>query len=163
MQYIEEYEDGINGLGTGIVDTNSEDFKMLQQAIIEAYHKQTPEEIRENNLLSLKFQMQSYVEKRDNQELIEAGFFLKELINAIGVQQKVFADYIDYKASNLSALLNGRRKINADLAIKLGRIFDINPTLWINIQSKNELRKMQSQDMKKYEAYHLDALLSLQS
>lgn len=164
MQYKKEYEeDGINGLGIGIVDTNSEDFKILQQKIIEAYHKQTPEEIISNNLLSLKFQMQSYVEKRDNAEVVEAGFFLKELIRAVGVSQKVFAKYIDYKPSNLSALLKGRRKISIDLALKLGKIFNINPTLWINIQSKNELRKMQMEDMKKYEAYHLDALLSMQT
>ena len=164
MQYKEEYEeDGINGLGIGIVDTESEDFKLLQKAIIEEAKKQSPERIRANNLLSLKFQMQSYVEKRDNTELREAGFFLQELIRAVGVSQKVFAKYIDYKPSNLSALLKGRRKISIDLALKLGKTFNINPSLWINIQSKNELRKMQMQDMKKYEAYHLDALLSVEA
>ena len=164
MQYNKEYEDGFNGFGLNIVE--AEDRKELdfaKQKILELSKKQTPEEIRANNLLSLKFQMQSYVAKRDNTEIIEAGFFLQELIRAVGVSQKVFAKYIDYKPSNLSALLKGRRKISIDLALKLGKIFNINPTLWINIQSKNELRKMQMQDMKKYEAYHLDTLLSMQT
>lgn len=37
------------------------------------------------------------------------------------------------------AVLKGRRKINSELAIKLGQIFKIDPAIWLHIESKNEL------------------------
>ena len=48
---------GINGSGKGVVNTNSEDYKALQQAA----QKQTPEEKRKYGLLALKFRMESNV------------------------------------------------------------------------------------------------------
>ena len=151
-------EGGIQGLGIDVVNTNSLEFKYLQEKIIEASKKQSKKEVLENNLLSLRFQMESYLLGKD-EEIIEVGYFLKELVKVIKIKNKVFAEYIGSKESNLSALYNGTRKISIDLALKLGRIFRIDPTLWIHIQSKNELMKMKEENERKYHKYNIDDLL----
>ena len=149
---------GIQGLGTGIIDTNSEDFKYLQKKIIEESKKLTKEQVLKTRLLSLRFQMETYL-REDNTEIKKVGFFLKECVKALGIKNKVFAKYIDYKESNLSSLYKGNRKINIDLAIKLGKIFKIAPAFWLQIQSKNELKRMEAENEQQYLQYSMEDLL----
>lgn len=52
-------EGGVNGLGKGIVNTNSEEFKFLRAKILRESNNQTKEQKLENHLLSLRFQMES--------------------------------------------------------------------------------------------------------
>lgn len=130
---------GINGTGKGIVNTNSEDYKGLQKAILAHAKNQSPEEKINYQLVSLKFQMQSYLQEEKIENIKEIGHFLQAHIKAIGIKNNFFAKYIDLEASNMSAILKGKRKINTLLAYKLGQIFSTNPNLWLQIQSKNEL------------------------
>ncbi len=151
-------EDGVQGLGIGIVNTNSKEFKALQNKIIEESKKLSKKQILENKLFSLRFQMERYLEE-EKEEIIEVGTFLKKYVKALGIKNKTFADYLGYKESNLSALFNGSRKINVDLALKLGKIFGVDPTIWIHIQSKNEIKKMSKEKSSEYHKYSIDDLL----
>jgi len=151
-------EGGIQGLGIGVVNTNSEEFKFLQKKIITESKKQSKQQILENHLLSLRFQMESYL-RVDNEEIKEVGSFLKEYVKVLGIKNKVFAEYISFKESNLSALYNGTRKINIDLALKLGKIFKLEPSLWIHIQSKNEIKRMREKNEQAYNKYNIEDLL----
>ena len=153
-----EQEEGVNGLGIAVVNTNSEEFKFLQKRIAEESKKQSTDQILKNHLLSLRFQMETYL-KNENEEVVEVGSFLKEFIKALNIKYKKFALYVDIKESNLSALLRGKRKVNTDLALKLGQIFNIDPALWIHIQSKNELRQIQKEHKNKYDRYNIKDLL----
>lgn len=152
--------EGVNGLGKGIINVNSLEFKELQKQIIAKSKKQSQKQILENKLLSLRFQMESYLMGNDN-EIIEAGWFLREYVRGLDIKNKVFADYIGFKESNLSALYKGTRKINIDLALKLGKIFKLNPTLWIHIQTKNELIKVKNENEKKYQKYSINDLVQI--
>lgn len=151
-------EGGINGLGIGVVNTNSEEFKELQRLIIVKAKKQSKKKILENKLLSLRFQMESYLYKQ-SPDIVEVGWFLKKFLKELGIKNKVFAEYIEFQESNISALFNGNRKINTDLALKLGKIFRVDPTLWIHIQSKNELLRMGEENKKEYQKYNINDLL----
>jgi len=102
--------------------------------------------------------MQSYLESSDI-DTIDAGWFLKEFLNQLDIKKKSFAEYLGLQESNLSALFKGKRKINIDLAIKLGTIFKIDPILWIHIQSKNELIRLHHEKRKEYKKYKLSDLL----
>jgi len=42
-------------------------------------------------------------------------------------------------ATRISEIVNERRGISADTALRLGRYFDITPTFWINLQSHYDL------------------------
>lgn len=151
----------IIGFGEGLINQNSEEFKVLQNMIKSDSLQRSQSELIENQILSLRFQMESYLEKENPKELIPIGFFLKRMVEALKVKKKMFAKYIDYKESNLSAIFKGRRKINTDLAVKFGEIFNIKPSLWLHIQSKNELLEMLNDHKEKYKKYSLDDLLEM--
>lgn len=150
---------GINGSGQGLVNTNSKDFKGLREAIKEHAKQQTPLEQIRYELLSLKFQMETYVSDEEPLELIDVGAFLKRHLKALGIKNKVFAKYIEIEASNLSSITKGRRKINTDLAFKLGQVFNLDPNVWLLIQSKNELLGLDKEKRLDYQKYKLDDLL----
>lgn len=130
----------INGLGESLVNTNSKDFKFLQELIKEHATTQEEEAQIENGLLSVRFQMESYLSaKPEAADVIPAGLFVEKLLKVINVSKKQFAEYIEVDYSNFIAVLKGRRKINSELAIKLGQIFQVNPVIWLHLESKNEL------------------------
>lgn len=158
MKKNKNLEDGINGLGIGVVNINSKEFKELQRIINEKAGKLTKKQIQENKLLSLRFQMQTYLDSYDK-TIIEVGWFLKEFLQQLEIRKKSFAEYLGLQESNLSALFKGKRKINIDLAIKLGTIFRVDPILWIHIQSKNELIRLHQENKKEYQKYSLKDLL----
>ena len=151
-------DEGINGLGVGIINTNSKEFKELQKIISHQSKKQSKKKILDNKLLSLRFKMESYLDNSDK-SIVEVGWFLKEFLRELNIKNKTFAEYINFQESNLSALFTGKRKINIDLALKLGKIFRVAPTLWIHIQSKNELIRLEKENKREYQKYNIDDLL----
>lgn len=152
-------EGGINGLGLGLINTNSQDFKALQQAIKRFSKNLTEEQKLENRLLSIRFQMEAYLNQEEPEKIVPAGKFLKDFLRALKIKNKDFAAYIDYEESNLSAVLSGNRKINTDLALKFGKIFKVNPAIWLHIQSKNELLELKAEKEDQYDQYELEELL----
>lgn len=155
---IDINDEGINGSGNPLVNTNSKEFKELQKQIVSNSSKQSKTKVIENKLLSLRFKMESYLLGKGSTYL-EVGWFLKEYLRELNIKNKTFAEYIDFKESNLSAIFAGRRKINYDLALKLGKIFRVDPTLWIHIQSKNELMKIEKENRKDYQSYNIKELM----
>ena len=152
-------EGGITGTGKGLVNQNSKEFKELQRMIIGRSGELEESEVIANRLLSLRFQMETYLERENPEEIIQAGEFLAAYVEALKVKKRTLAEYIDYKESNLSAIFKGRRKINADLAIKLGEIFKVDPAIWLHIQSKNDLLEIIDKYKKKYKKYKLEELM----
>jgi len=150
---------GINGTGTGIVNVNSEDFKALQQAIIEHNKKYAPEERMKYDMIALHIQMKEYLSKDYDRAYRGVGEFLKGYIEAIGIKNKVFAQYIEIEESNLSAILRDKRKINLNLALKLEQIFGVDADIWLRVQSKNELQKLKEKNRNTYQKYQLTDLL----
>ncbi len=150
---------GVNGTGKGIVNTNSKDFRGLREAIKEHAKKQTPLDRIRYELISLRFQMESYISNEEPLIIIEVGEFLKRHLKAIKVKNKEFAKYIEMEESNLSSVVRGRRKINIDLAFKLGQVFNIDPNMWLLIQSKNELLGVDKERKLDYQKYRLEDLL----
>jgi plasmid maintenance system antidote protein VapI len=136
---------GVNGLGESLINTNSSDFRSLRDMIKSSFKSQDSEAKIENSLLSVRFQMESYINAPITLDEIKVpGLFIEKLLKAVNVNKKQLSEYIDYEYTNLISLLKGRRKINSDLAIKLGQIFKIDPVIWLHIENKNELLKEMS-------------------
>lgn len=152
-------EEGLNGTGEGIVNVNSPDFIGLQEAVRLHAEKQSDEQKMTYGLLSLRYQMETYVFEKTPQEVLPVGYFLKKHLETINVKNKVFAQYIGLEESNLSSVIKGRRKVNTDLAFKLSRIFNLPPDLWLLIQSKNELLDFDEEKKAKYDHFGLEELL----
>jgi addiction module HigA family antidote len=151
--------EGIIGDGTGLINPNSEDFRILREEIMKHSSGMSNEEKMRIRIKGVKYRMASYLNDRSKEKLIPVGSFLKELVEIIQVPHKDFAAYIGMKNTNLSAIYRGRRRINHDLAMKLGHIFNMSPALWLNIQNKVELLEIRSQSEKEYQKYRLNDLL----
>lgn len=136
---------GVNGLSESLINTNSADFRSLRDMIKHSFQSQDEEAKIEHSLLSVRFQMESYLNAPITLDEIKVpGLFVEKLLKAVKVNKKQLAEYVDYEYTNLISLLKGRRKINTDLAIKLGQIFKIDPVIWLHIENKNELVKEMS-------------------
>ena len=146
------------GILTHQMDTNSVDFDKFQAKLLNRSRERSTEQKRNVELLALEYQIEEYLQSEGN-DIQLAGAFLKQYLKTLQIKQTKFADYIGLKPSNLSKLLNGERPINYDLAIIFGKIFNINPMLWIEIQAKNELNKLRKAKENKYN-YSLNDLMS---
>lgn len=57
-----------------------------------------------------------------------AGLTVTEVATRLGVDRKT-----------LSRIINGRSGITAEMAIRLGKVFNTTPQLWLNMQSNYDL------------------------
>ena len=102
--------------------------------------ERTPDNKLKNQILSLKYQMEEYLEKDvSTKEKTTIHFFVKEFLETMNVPFSKFARFLGQKDVNLKKYTTGERKFNADLAVKFSYFFHTSPELWLNIQSKNEI------------------------
>jgi len=148
-----------NGMLTNPMDIGTDEFKDFQAILLNKAKSRSEAQQREIELLAIKFKMQDYLESEEA-ELKLPGEFLKEYLKMLEIPQKKFAHYIKINPSNLSKLIKGDRPINYELAIILGNIFNNDPMLWIEIQAKNELKKIRKTETRKFNNYSLKDLMT---
>ena len=129
--------------------------------------KRTPEMKLKNRMLSIRYQMEEYLQNqaiKDN-ELMNLEVWLKDYLKALNLTQKRFAELIENQDGNLKKYLIGERRFSTDLAMKFGHFFHTKPDLWLNIQIKNDvlLLKKQKETAVKYEKYDYEKVFEYQS
>jgi len=152
-------EGGINGTEKGVININSKDYKGLQAAVLKHSDQQSKHDKIRYKIISLKLQMKTYLAHENPTDLKSVGSFLKEFIQALALKNKEFASFIELEESNLSSILGGRRKINTELALILGLLFDLDPKIWLAIQNKNELLQMEKAKAYKLKRFSFERLL----
>lgn len=65
---------------------------------------------------------------------------LEEFLVPMGVSQTRLATDIDVPVSRIAEIVNGRRAITADTALRLGAYFGTSPEMWLNLQTKYDLK-----------------------
>ena len=148
-----------NGVLTDRMNTNSAEFDEFQAILLNKSRQRSSKQKRSVELLALKYIIEDYL-NTDSQKEKSVGYFLKQYLKTLQIQQNKFAEYIGLKPSNLSKLITGERPINYNLALIFGKIFKINPMLWIEIQAKNELNKIEKEKNNEYYNYSLHDLIS---
>lgn len=142
-------EGGVNGLGKGFVDTNSRSFKDLKQAINRDYHTRTPEEKLTASINAIRYQLQAYIADDTRGDTLSAGYFIVKVVDTLGITNKRLAEYLIVDYDGLTRVLRGEQSVTADLALKLGKLLEVQPIDWMTIDSKNALAKcsvMQTND-----------------
>jgi len=72
---------------------------------------------------------------------VHPGEILREdLMKPLGLTITGLARDLKLPASRVSEIVNGRRAINADAALRLSRYFGNTPEFWINLQAAYDLR-----------------------
>lgn len=88
---------------------------------------------------------------------ITPGEMLKEEFRAeFGLSQNRLAKGIGVSPNRIAEIVNGRRRITADTALRLGLYFGTSPEFWLNLQSHYDL-KMARRQLKPKEAARIKA------
>ena len=67
------------------------------------------------------------------------GRFLRRELTARGLSTNRFALDIGVPSGRITDILNGRRSITADTAVRLGRYFGNRPQFWIDLQGQHDI------------------------
>lgn len=70
---------------------------------------------------------------------VHPGVYLKELLEELELSQYRLAHDIGVPAMRISYIVSGKRPVNAELALRLGRYFGQEPRYWINLQSRFDM------------------------
>jgi antitoxin HigA-1 len=88
---------------------------------------------------------------------VAPGDILKEeFLAGFGLSQNQLAKAIGTSPNRIAEIVNNRRRITADTALRLGLFFGNSPEFWMNLQSHHDLklarRKLTSADAKRIRA-----------
>lgn len=71
---------------------------------------------------------------------IHPGEHLSEAIEELGMSAAELARAIQVPTNRITSILNGRRAISADTALRLGHWFGTSAQFWLNLQVLYDLR-----------------------
>jgi addiction module HigA family antidote len=74
---------------------------------------------------------------------IHPGEILREELDELGLSARALATALKVPTNRITTILNGRRGITADTALRLARFFGTSPEFWLNLQSAHDLRLAQ--------------------
>jgi antitoxin HigA-1 len=76
----------------------------------------------------------------NNLRPIHPGEILREELDEIGLSASALAKALRVPPNRITAILNQRRSISADTALRLGRYFATTPEFWLNLQQSFDLK-----------------------
>ena len=79
-------------------------------------------------------------------EPIHPGETLREDLDELGMSASELARQIGVPVNRITEILNGRRSITGDTALRLGRYFGTSGEFWLNLQKLYELRSAQEKN-----------------
>ena len=68
---------------------------------------------------------------------------LEDFMKPMGISINQLARDLAVPPGRISGIVNGKRAITADTALRLGKYFSISPETWIGLQADYELRVVQ--------------------
>jgi addiction module HigA family antidote len=70
---------------------------------------------------------------------IHPGWALKEVLDDAGITANALALALRIPANRLTEIINGKRSISADTALRLARYFGTSARMWMNLQARYDL------------------------
>ena len=67
----------------------------------------------------------------------------EEFLTPLGITPYRLAKDIDAQATRIKEILDGKRAVTADTAIRLGRYFRTTPQFWLNLQAAYDLEEQE--------------------
>lgn len=81
------------------------------------------------------------------QELLDpippGEILLEDFMKPLGVSINALSRSISVPPNRISEIVNGKRSITADTALRLGKYFGTSPEIWLDLQSDYDLRVAQ--------------------
>lgn len=76
---------------------------------------------------------------------VHPGEVLKSVLEDAGVAANALALALRIPANRLTEIVNGRRSISADTALRLARYFGTSAQMWMNLQAKYDLESAEDE------------------
>lgn len=77
--------------------------------------------------------------KPDYPPIHPGEILLKEFLEPMGVSQNRLAKDINVPSRRINEIVNGKRAVTPDVALRLSRYFGLSERFWINFQSRYDL------------------------
>lgn len=68
---------------------------------------------------------------------------LEEFMKPMAISINALSRDINVPPNRISEIVNGKRSITADTALRLGKYFSVSPELWLDLQSDYDIRTAQ--------------------
>ena len=68
---------------------------------------------------------------------------LEEFLRPMKISQNQLARAINVPANRINQIVNGKRELTADTALRLGKFFGIEPEFWLNLQLRFNMKMAQ--------------------
>lgn len=81
------------------------------------------------------------MKKRNIPPIHPGEILLEEFMKPLEISQYKLAKDLHVSPMRISEIINGKRSITADTAIRLGRYFKMEAKFWINLQASYDLEK----------------------
>lgn len=82
-----------------------------------------------------------------NTELLEpihpGEILLEDFMKPLNVSINALSRHINVPPNRISDVVNGKRSITADTALRLGKYFNVSPEIWLDLQSDYDIRLVQ--------------------
>ena len=76
---------------------------------------------------------------------VHPGEVLREELAELGLSARAFAKALDIPTNRVAQILNERRGVTADTALRLARYFGTSAEFWMDLQGDYELRRAREQ------------------
>ena len=80
----------------------------------------------------------------DENELLDpippGEILYEEFMKPLSLSANQLARDIDVPPGRISEIINGKRSITADTALRLGKYFSVSPDIWLNLQADYDMR-----------------------
>lgn len=87
---------------------------------------------------------QVMAKKRDIPPIHPGEILLAEFLVPMGISQYRLAKDISVPQRRINEIVQGKRAITADTALRLGRYFAMEPQFWLNLQTRYDLQEAAS-------------------
>ncbi len=162
MENLEYNDYKIDIKASGVNRISKDKLANLKSIAKELALKRLPAQKLKNEMLAIRFQMESYAINNFNEldQIRTLEMFVEQFLQVLKFTKKRFALAVNTTDGNLKKYLLGERKFNIDLAMKFGHFFHTPPDLWLNIQAKNDLILLFSNknSYKKYAQYDYELI-----
>ena len=72
---------------------------------------------------------------------VHPGEILREELKTLGLSANALSRRLGVPVNRITAILQGRRSVTANTALRLARFFGTSPQVWMNLQKTYELRR----------------------
>ena len=83
---------------------------------------------------------------------VHPGEILGEELGELGLSANAFAKALAVPANRITAILQGKRGVSANTALRLARYFGTAPQFWMNLQQSYDIKIAEQRSGRKIEA-----------